>query len=88
MHKYAHGAKEMQLELSQKLFNFYYVKKVFDKYRKVVDGICGMKTPKKNTREKLEGSAETLRGAAENVEKKEAKSSSENEEKINVQKMN
>ena len=52
MHKDAHGAKEMQLELSRKLFNCYDVKGDFDKDRNIGDGICGMKRLKQNTRER------------------------------------
>ena len=51
MHKYAHGAKEMQLELSQQLCYFDDVKGFFDKDRNVGDGICGMKILKQNMKE-------------------------------------
>ena len=47
-HKYAHGAKEIQLELSKQLFNSDDVKKDFDEDRKMMDGICGMKMLKQN----------------------------------------
>ena len=52
LHKYAYGAKEMQLELSQQLFYFDDMKGVFDKDRNIVDGICGIKMLKQNTRER------------------------------------
>ena len=52
MHKDAHGAKEMQLKLSQQLFNCDYVKGDFDEDRKVGDGICGMMMLKQNMGEK------------------------------------
>ena len=42
MHNDAHGAKEMQLELSRQLFYFDDVKGGFDKDRNIGDGICGM----------------------------------------------
>ena len=51
-HKDAHGAKEVQLALSQQLFNCDGVK-FFYEYRKIGDGICVMKTLKQKTREKL-----------------------------------
>ena len=51
-HKYAHGAKEMQLKLSQQLFNCDDVKGDFDEDRKIGDGICGMKMLKQKMREK------------------------------------
>ena len=43
LHKDAHGAKGMQLKLSQQLFNCDDVKGDFDEDRKIGDGICGMK---------------------------------------------
>ena len=52
MHKYAHGAKEMQLELSQELFYFDDMKGFLDKDRIIGDGICGIKMLKQNTRER------------------------------------
>ena len=52
MHKYAHGAKETKLKLSQQLFNCDYVKGDFDEDRKIGDGICGMKMLKQKMREK------------------------------------
>ena len=52
MHKYSHGTKELQIKLSQQLFNFDDVKEGFDKDRKIGDGICGMKMLKKNMRGK------------------------------------
>ena len=42
MHKDAHGAKEMQLELSQQLFNFNGVKRGFAEERKISNDICDM----------------------------------------------
>ena len=39
MHKYAHGAKEMQLELSRKMFYCDDVKVFFDKDRNIGGGI-------------------------------------------------
>ena len=59
LHKDTHGAKEIQLGLSQQLFNCDDVKVDFDKDNKVGDGICGMKMLKIKTGEKLEISAET-----------------------------
>ena len=53
----AHGAKEMQIELSQQLFNCDDVKGSFDKDSKFCDGIFDMKMLKQNMRDKLEGSA-------------------------------
>ena len=50
--KDAHGTKEIQIELSQQLFNFDDVKGGFDKDSKIGDGICDMKMLKKNMREK------------------------------------
>ena len=52
MHKDAHGAKEMQLELSQQLFNCDDMKVDFDEDSKIGDGICGMKMFKQKMREK------------------------------------
>ena len=52
LHKDAHGAKEMHIELSQQLLNCDYVKGYFEKYREIGDGICGMKMLKQNMREK------------------------------------
>ena len=52
MHKDAHGAKEMQLELSQQLFSCDDMKVFFDKYRIIGDGICGIKMSKQNMRER------------------------------------
>ena len=52
MHKYAHGAKEMQLELSQQLFYCDDVRGGFDKDRNIGDGICGIKILKQQTRER------------------------------------
>ena len=51
MHKYAHGAKEMQLELSRQLFYCDDVKGDFYKDRNIGDGICGIKMTKENIRE-------------------------------------
>ena len=42
----------MQLELSQQLFYFDDMKVFFDKDRNIVDGICGIKMLKQNTRER------------------------------------
>ena len=50
-HKYAHGAKEMQLELSRKLFYCDDVKGFFEKYRNIGDGICGIKMLKQKMKE-------------------------------------
>ena len=50
LHKYAHGAKYMQLNLSQQLFNCDDAKKDLDKNRKIGDGICGMKMLKQEMR--------------------------------------
>ena len=58
----------MQLELSQQLCNCDDVKGRVDKDRKIGDGIFGMNILKQNMREKLQGSAEPLGGAAETVE--------------------
>ena len=56
LHKNAHDAMEMQLKLSQQLFNCDDMKGYFDSDRKIGDGICGMKMLKQNTRErKMEG---------------------------------
>ena len=48
LHKYAHGAKEIQLELSQQLFNCDDVKGGVDEEMKFCDGICGAKMLKQN----------------------------------------
>ena len=47
-HKYAHGAKEMQIDLSKQLFNCDDMKMDFDEDLKNGDGICGMKMLKQN----------------------------------------
>ena len=52
MHKYAHGAKEMQLELSRKLFYCDHVKGGVEKYRNIGDGICGINMLKQNMKER------------------------------------
>ena len=52
MHKDAHGAKEMQFDLSWQLFYCDDVKVGFDKDNNIGDGICGMKILKKKTRER------------------------------------
>ena len=75
LHRNAHGAKEIKLELSQQLFNCDDVKGDFDKYRKIGDRICGMKMWKLSMREKLEGSEETPGGAAETFEESQLNSS-------------
>ena len=75
IHKDAHGAKEMQLELSQQIFICDDVKGDFDKYRKIGDGIYGMKMLKQKMREKMEGSSETPGGAVETIEKLKLNSS-------------
>ena len=51
-HKDAHGAKEMQLELSQQLFYCDDVKGVFEKYRNIGDGIFGIKMLKQKMKER------------------------------------
>ena len=48
LHKDAHGAKEMQLELSRQLFYCDDVKGGFDKDRIIGDVICGIKMLKQN----------------------------------------
>ena len=45
----------MLLKLSHQLFNYDDVKGDFGEYKKIGDGICGMKMLKQNMREKLEG---------------------------------
>ena len=50
LHKDAHGAKEMQLKLSQQMFNCNDVKGGFDEDREIGDGICGMKMLKQKIR--------------------------------------
>ena len=52
LHKDAHGTKRTQLKLSKQMFNCDDVKGVFDKDRKIDDGICGMKMLKQKMREK------------------------------------
>ena len=52
MHKDAHGAKEIQIELSRQLFYCDDLKGWFDKDRKIGDGICGIKMLKPKTRER------------------------------------
>ena len=52
MHKDAHGAKEMHLELSQQLFNCDGVKEGFEKDKEIGVGICGMEMLKQNMRDK------------------------------------
>ena len=52
LHKDAHGTKGTQLKLSKQMFNCDDVKGVFDKDRKIDDGICGMKILNQNNREK------------------------------------
>ena len=50
LHKNVHGAKEMQIELSQQLFNCDDVKGGFEEDRKIGDGVCGMKMLKQKMR--------------------------------------
>ena len=52
LHKDAHGAKEMQLELSWQLLYCDDVKGGFEKYRNIGDGICGIKMLKQNMKER------------------------------------
>ena len=88
MRKDAHDAKEMQLKLSQQLFNCDDTKGSFDEDRKIGDGVCGKKMLKQKTRKKLEKSAETLGGSSETVEKSKLNSLCKAEEKITVRKTN
>ena len=52
LHKDSYGAKEIQLELLQQLFNCDDVKVDFDEDSKIGDGIYGMNMWKQNMREK------------------------------------
>ena len=52
LYKDAHGAKEMQLELSRQLVYCDDVMGVFDKENNIGDGICGIKMLKQNMRER------------------------------------
>ena len=52
LHKDAHGAKEMQLELSRQLFYCDDVKGGFEKYKNIGDGICGINMLKQKTKER------------------------------------
>ena len=51
-HKDAHGAKEMQLELSRQMFYCDDVKGGFEKYRNIGDGICGINMLKQKMKER------------------------------------
>ena len=69
MHKYAHGAKGMQLKLSQKFFNYDDVKGGFYKDREIGGVICGMKMLKQKMREKIVWVNRSPGGSAESSEK-------------------
>ena len=85
LHKDAHGAKEMQLELSRQLLYCDDVKGGFEKYRNIGDSIYGITMLKQNMKERKRKYQQKPREDEQKPLKKLwLNSSCEDEEKITV----